>query len=469
MADAKTINTRIVLRNDELSAWEKSEKQLLKGEVAFARLSGTNDFEMRIGTGDKTWSELSDSNVVVPDSTKFYEKATFAELEAVVGKNGDIGVVKEEIAAGKYSYTAYRFDKATNGWVALDGNYNASNVIFDEDLTYTTGLGVIAAPTGGSGTLTTAGRSVEDLFKQILAKESTSITIDTNWAASFTANTTSITGEIGNTFTTEPVLTLKATDAPNWASYGGIDSNGNKVGQNSTGSKLSGEILNGSTQLTSGTDITSGTGTVATYTVPLTAWSTTTLLSGGTSVTYKANAKASASTSKPVTNLGNLILGASVTNITTTGGYTADNYANAKGGFGDTAVLTNSEVKITATGYYPAYYAFTTSPKSNPTALTANNGNVTVDGVTYTRELNSYGKTTFTTNSKWYELFYLVPVAKRNSTGWTGKDGNNVDLAVEAKTQATITFKDGSTALYNVYVVRNAAQYAATTCTMKFA
>ena len=49
------------------------------------------------------------------------------------------------------------------------------------------------------------------------------------------------------------------------------------------------------------------------------------------------------------------------------------------------------------------------------------------------------------------------------------KDGNNVDLAVEAKTQATVTFKDGSTALYNVYVVRNAAQYAATTCTMKFA
>jgi hypothetical protein len=120
---------------------------------------------MRIGTGDKTWNQLSGSNVVVPDSTKFYEKATLAELEAVAGKNGDIGVVKEEIAAGKYSYTAYRFDKATNGWVALDGNYNASNVIFDEDLTYTTSLGVIAAPAGGSGTLTTTGKSVEDLFK----------------------------------------------------------------------------------------------------------------------------------------------------------------------------------------------------------------------------------------------------------------------------------------------------------------
>ena len=95
---ASTINTRIVLRNDELSAWEDSSKVLLKGEVAFAKLSGSDEFEMRIGTGSKTWNQLSDSNVVVPDSTKFYEKATFAELEAIVGKNGDIGVVKELIA-----------------------------------------------------------------------------------------------------------------------------------------------------------------------------------------------------------------------------------------------------------------------------------------------------------------------------------------------------------------------------------
>ena len=42
---ANTINTRIVLRNDELSAWEDSSKILLKGEVAFAKLSGSDEFE----------------------------------------------------------------------------------------------------------------------------------------------------------------------------------------------------------------------------------------------------------------------------------------------------------------------------------------------------------------------------------------------------------------------------------------
>ena len=61
---ANTINTRIVLRNDELSAWEESSKVLLKGEVALAKLSGSNEFEMRVGTGDKTWNQLSDSNVI---------------------------------------------------------------------------------------------------------------------------------------------------------------------------------------------------------------------------------------------------------------------------------------------------------------------------------------------------------------------------------------------------------------------
>lgn len=36
MANNKTINTRIVLRNDHLSAWQNSAKAILKGEVALA-------------------------------------------------------------------------------------------------------------------------------------------------------------------------------------------------------------------------------------------------------------------------------------------------------------------------------------------------------------------------------------------------------------------------------------------------
>ena len=87
---------------------------------------------------------------------------------------------------------------------------------------------------------------------------------------------------------------------------------------------------------------------------------------------------------------------------------------------------------VTYTGYYPAYYGFTSTPKANPTAITANNGNVIVDGVTYTRTLNDFNKTSFTATGKWFELFYMIPAGRHSS--WSGKDSNNVDLAVEAKT-----------------------------------
>ena len=58
--------------------------------------------------------------------------------------------------------------------------------------------------------------------------------------------------------------------------------------------------------------------------------------------------------------------------------------------------------KATFTGQWPCYYAFTTTDKAALTALTANNGNVTVDGVTYTRLLDDFAHTTFTAANAWY-------------------------------------------------------------------
>ena len=52
----------------------------------------------------------------------------------------------------------------------MDGNYDASNVYFDADLTYTAGIGVLAAPTG-SATLAAKGKSVKEVLASILAKE----------------------------------------------------------------------------------------------------------------------------------------------------------------------------------------------------------------------------------------------------------------------------------------------------------
>jgi len=58
MADtSQSIRTRIVLRNDDLSNWNESNLVLNAGEVALARRED-GSYEMRIGKGDKTWSEL---------------------------------------------------------------------------------------------------------------------------------------------------------------------------------------------------------------------------------------------------------------------------------------------------------------------------------------------------------------------------------------------------------------------------
>jgi len=66
MAETKTISTRIILRNDTLANWNASDKVLLKGEAALARMPDSNNFQLRIGTGDKKWRELEPSNIIIP-------------------------------------------------------------------------------------------------------------------------------------------------------------------------------------------------------------------------------------------------------------------------------------------------------------------------------------------------------------------------------------------------------------------
>ena len=83
-------------------------------------------------------------------------------------QQGDMGVVETVIDKDKKSYTAYIYDDGA--WKAMDGNYDASNVYFDADLTYTVAIGTLAKP-NGSGTLSAKGKSVKDVLASILAKE----------------------------------------------------------------------------------------------------------------------------------------------------------------------------------------------------------------------------------------------------------------------------------------------------------
>ncbi len=95
---------------------------------------------------------------------------------------GDTFTIKELISGDKYSYTAYVYDGSV--WKAMDGNYNAENVYFDENILITTNAGYIEI-SNGSGVIPAAGKNLKQVFESIWTQENNpsvtlpAVTIDT--------------------------------------------------------------------------------------------------------------------------------------------------------------------------------------------------------------------------------------------------------------------------------------------------
>lgn len=169
MAD-KTLKTRIQLRHDPAATWEEKNPKLLTGEMGVETDTG----KIKIGDGTNLWNALPYSG---GDEAKNFDvvpnngEEDVAAITRVVGDAelhiGDTAIVKRIISGDKTSYTAYVYDGA---WKAMDGNYNASNVYFDKDLTYTVQFGTLAKPSG-SATFAAAGKNVEQVFSSLMAQE----------------------------------------------------------------------------------------------------------------------------------------------------------------------------------------------------------------------------------------------------------------------------------------------------------
>lgn len=88
--------------------------------------------------------------------------------EGTVLHNGDIIIVKDTIATDKYQFTSYVYydDK----WVAMDGNYNAENVYFDQNLVTTHAIGNIKL-SNGQGIINAQGKNLKQVFDEIFVKE----------------------------------------------------------------------------------------------------------------------------------------------------------------------------------------------------------------------------------------------------------------------------------------------------------
>lgn len=181
----KTLTTQIILRNGTSSEWEHSTKILKLGEVGI----DTTKNEIRIGDGEHTWKDLkiagADQAAIQALIDQAEDKVTVVQAgdgtidEALATiaapSQGDMAIVEQKFGAvakadgTRTSRTAYSYDGKK--WCAMDGNYNAKNVYFDGDFTYTNAIGAIGAPEGGSGKLAASGMSVEAFMASILAKE----------------------------------------------------------------------------------------------------------------------------------------------------------------------------------------------------------------------------------------------------------------------------------------------------------
>ena len=204
----KTLKTRILLRNDSAANWEANKTTVLKkGEIGIE--IDTN--KMKIGDGVTAYGNLKYFGGEAALNFEVFPKGETTDIEAInaaVGDteihSGDTAIVKRDIANDKFSYTAYVYD---GEWKAMDGNYRADNVYFDEDLIYTANIGVKTVPGSGSGTIDAAGKNVKEVLKSILSEEKNPDTIQP--VASVTARNVG-TVEIGTHKNISYTATLSA-------------------------------------------------------------------------------------------------------------------------------------------------------------------------------------------------------------------------------------------------------------------
>ena len=214
MAD-KILNTRIqVLSDTTENLTAKNAVAPLKGEIVYY----TDKKKLKIGDGTTTLENLK--FVSGDEAQNFVATAAEGETDIdaitrVVGSSeihaGDTAVVKHLISEGKYSYTAYVYD-GTN-WAAMDGNYSADNVYFDDDITYTVAIGTLPKPSG-SAKFNAKGKNVKQVFSSLMAQEANPS--KTNPAVTIGTQTNFGTFEIG----TKKNLVYAATLSAGSYTYG---------------------------------------------------------------------------------------------------------------------------------------------------------------------------------------------------------------------------------------------------------
>ena len=215
------LNTRIQLKHGLAASWADKNPVLLAGEIGIE----TDTLKMKVGNGTSNWSALgylgADANDILAIINENRDSCTTVEVaegqsdtEALATisnpKNGDTAILVKVISGDKKSYTAFVYD---NAWKAMDGNYRADNVYFDDDITYTVAIGTLAKPSG-SAKFAAKGKNVEQVLSSLMAQEANPT--KSNPAVSFSAQGGFGTFEIG----TKKNLTYTAALSAGSYTYG---------------------------------------------------------------------------------------------------------------------------------------------------------------------------------------------------------------------------------------------------------
>ena len=196
---ATTLKTKLIIRNDISANWTTHNPTLTKGEVGLE----TDTLKMKVGDGVHQWADLPYYN----DQTNTYQDNITTD-----GKNvGDVAVV-----TGDHNIkTAYVWNGTA--WAAMDGNYNAENVYFDEDLISTYAIGNVTL-TNGQGTVESTGKNLKEVWSSIFQKPTDPTVDQPTTTLTATGNSEK---EVGYTFNM-PTATLTVTDIGSY-SYGPAD------------------------------------------------------------------------------------------------------------------------------------------------------------------------------------------------------------------------------------------------------
>lgn len=127
-------------------------------------------------------------------------------------KVGDIVIIKDLISSDKWRHSGYVYNG--ENWSAMDGNYNAENIYFDEDFIFTENIGTIEIPNSGSTAVTAAGKNLKEFLSTVFSQEKNPIIIPPT--ATITLDSDIVSYEVG----TEYAPSYSISFSPGSYSYG---------------------------------------------------------------------------------------------------------------------------------------------------------------------------------------------------------------------------------------------------------